>query len=201
MAGADSETHKPEARRDSVTDHKRERGEGREGERSARTPGCERRNVMRKKGRRYVIASCIRAVAASFLFGPSSYEGPGFYSQAASVWFFLLVLLQAAVEGEWKLRVSFQNMHGLPCSFLLFVVMGSVTASVSCRLYKVRYSIRLKISVSCRLYKVRYSLRPKISDVFYFYTSCLTIRLIQFFCVNNKINKSVLKYLKWYNKS
>ena len=30
MAGADSETHKPEARRDSVTGHERERGEGRE---------------------------------------------------------------------------------------------------------------------------------------------------------------------------
>ena len=40
-----------------------------------------------------------------------------------------------------------------------------------------------------------YSLRPKISDVFDFQTSCLTIRLIQKFYVNYKINKLLLKYI------
>ena len=35
---------------------------------------------------------------------------------------------------------------------------------------------------------IAYSLRPKKSDVIYFQASCLTVRLIQIFCVN--LNKT-----------
>ena len=45
-----------------------------------------------------------------------------------------------------------------------------------------------------RVVHIHYSLRPIESVVFYFYT-CLTIRLLQIFYANNKINKSLLKYL------
>jgi hypothetical protein len=54
---------------------------------------------------------------------------------------------------------------------------------------KIYFVINISILI---LYCKYYSLRPKISDVFDFLISCLIIRLIQLFCTNYKINKSLL---------
>ena len=52
-AAADAQSTPPESKAaPRARSRESERGEGREGERSARTPGCERQNVMSKKGRR-----------------------------------------------------------------------------------------------------------------------------------------------------